>query len=166
MCRDIDASKPQTIVELGAGVGPVTAMISKLMHPQSRFLSIELDPDLHELAQERCPEVDIQLGSADQLDEFLDDRGIDKIDCFLSCLPVPSLPKTVNSALFECWKRRCSSGVFTQITQIPWYYRRMYRRVFDTVEFKLVPMNFLPAGVYHCSQLRADFEADDRLPGH
>jgi len=166
MCRDVDASTPQTIVELGAGIGPVTSMITRLMHPESRLLSVELDPQLHAMASQRCPGVDIQLGSAVDLDQFLDNRGMESVDCMLSCLPVPSMPKAVNGSILDCWRRRCSSGVFSQITQIPWYYHRMYAQAFQDVEFKLVMMNFLPAGVYHCRNLRSDFTDDARLPGH
>ena len=166
MCRDVDASTPQVIVELGAGIGPVTSMVTRLMHPQSTFFSIELDPELHAMATQRCPGVDIQLGSAVDLDQFLDDRGIVNVDCMISCLPVPSMPKAANKAIFDCWQRRCVSGVFTQITQIPWYFRRMYARVFQEVEFDLVMKNFPPAGVYHCRNLRSSYTEEAKLPGH
>jgi phospholipid N-methyltransferase len=166
MCRDVDASRPQTIVELGAGVGPVTAMVQQRMHPQSTFLSIELDPELHEMASQRCPNVDIQLGSAVDLDQFLNARGIEDVDCMISCLPIPSMPKAVNASLFACYQRRCPLGAFAQITQIPWYYRRIYLQSFEQVEFDLVMMNFLPAGVYHCRNLRSNFNNEATLPGH
>ncbi len=166
MCRDVDSSTPQVIVELGAGAGPVTSMITHLMHPESTFLSVELDPELHAMALKRCPDVDIQLGSAVDLDQFLNDRGIRNVDCMISCLPVPSLPKAANKSIFDCWERRCKSGVFTQITQIPWYFRRMYARAFEDVEFDLVMMNFPPAGVYHCRNLRQGYTEQARLPGH
>ncbi len=165
MCRDIDGSRPQTILELGAGMGPVTEVIGRRMHPESRLIAVEIEPELHEIASKRCPDVDIVLGSAADVDEILDDRGIDAVDCMLSCLPTPSLPKDVNRAVLDAWSRRCRSGVFTQITQIPWYYRRMYRQVFHEVEFQLIVRNAPPAGVYHCRNLRTDFDAADRLYG-
>jgi len=165
LCRYVDAAVPQTIVELGAGMGPVTEMALRRMHPRSTLLSIEMDPELHAMATARCPGADVQLGSAADLDRFLDDRGITSVDCLISCLPVPSMPKQVNRGIFDCWRRRCG-GVFTQLTQIPWLYRRMYQRVFDRVDFDLVLLNFLPGGVYHCSGLREDFEDESQLPGH
>ncbi|MDP7029175.1 MAG: hypothetical protein QF733_03040 [Phycisphaerales bacterium] len=165
MCRDIDASRPQVILELGAGMGPVTDVIRRSMHPKSTLIALEIEPELHAITARRCPDVDVVLGSAADLDGILDERGLDSVDCVLSCLPTPSLPKEVNQSVLEFWSRRCTSEVFTQITQIPWYYRRMYRQAFQDVEFQLVVRNIPPAGVYHCSNLRADYASSDRLYG-
>ena len=165
MCRDVDPGTPQTILELGAGMGPVTSCILECMHPDSKLIAVELDPELHAVAAQRCPEADVVLGSADDIDDILDQRGIRTVDCFLSCLPTPSLPKAVNQVVLETWQRRCTSGVFTQITQIPWYYQSMYARAFHDVSFTLVSRNVPPAGVYHCRHLRDDYADAARLPG-
>jgi len=165
MCRDVTPERSQIIVELGAGMGPVTDAIARIMHPESRLISIELDPDLHAVAKRRCPDVEVVLGSAADIDAVLDARGIDQVDCMLSCLPTPSLPKDVNRGVLDAWSRRCSSGVFTQITQIPWYYQSMYEQAFHNVDFQLVARNLPPAGVYHCTNLREDYADVSRLPG-
>ena len=135
------------------------------MHPQSRVIAVELDDELHAIASARCPEVDVVRGSAGDIDSILDDRGIESVDCFLSCLPTPSLPREINRLVLDAWSRRCTSGTFTQITQIPWYYMPMYKRVFEEVSFSLVARNCPPAGVYHCRTLRADYDSPERLPG-
>jgi len=165
MCRDIDASKPQTILELGAGMGPVTSIIRHMMHPDSRLIALELDEELHAVATRRCPEVEVVHASADDIDAVLDDHSVESVDCMLSCLPTPSLPKETNRRVLDAWSRRCRSDFFTQITQIPWYYRSMYGKVFHSVQFKLVVRNLPPAGVYHCSGLRDDYSDTERLPG-
>lgn len=153
------------ILELGAGMGPVTRMIADMMHADSRLISIEVDADLRDVAAVRVPQAEVVLGSAGDLDAILDEHGIDEVDCCVSCLPVPSLPRNVNRCVLDCWRRRCTSEVFTQITQIPWWYRPMYRRAFHDVRFELVALNIPPAGVYHCRNLREDFETQERLPG-
>ncbi len=165
MCREIDPDTPQCILELGAGMGPVTEVIQRCMHPESQLIAVEIDPELHAIASRRCPDVDVVLGSAGAIDDILDERGIESADCFVSCLPVPSLPKEVNRSILDAWSRRCRSEVFTQITQIPWYFMPMYRQVFHDVEFQLVAMNLPPAGVYHCSNLCSDYDSIERLPG-
>ena len=165
MCRDIDSSRPQTIIELGAGTGPLTEMISQIMHPEGRFMSVEIDPELHKMATTRCPDVDIAKASVEALPELLAERGIDKVDVMLSCLPMPSMPQSVNQAVLETWKRTTTSGVYTQITQVPWWYLPVYRRAFQTVDFRFVTMNPPPGGVYHCSDLFDDFQTTERLPG-
>jgi len=165
MCRDLDSTIPQVVVELGAGTGPLTELVQRRMHPESTFLSVEMDPELHELASRRCPKVDIARASVEFLPDLLAERDIEKVDVFMSCLPVPSLPHPINKTVLDTWKRTTTNGVFTQITQIPMWFKPMYNRAFRDVEFKLVMMNPPPGGVYHCSNLYDDYATAQRLPG-
>ena len=165
MCRDLDPTRPQVIVELGTGTGPLTEMVLDHMHPESTFLSIEVDPDLHALAMSRCPNADIANASVEELPDILASRNIEHVDVFLSCLPVPSLPQRINQVVLETWKRMSTNGIYTQITQVPWWYQPLYRRVFRDVSFTLVMMNPPPGGVYHCSNLYDDYHAEHRIPG-
>ena len=41
-------------------------------------------------------------------------------------------------------------GEFRQLTTAPWLYRRLYRRYFREVSFRLVVWNLPPGGVYYC----------------
>ena len=41
-------------------------------------------------------------------------------------------------------------GTFRQLTNMPWIYFRFYKNYFQNVRFKVVPLNFPPAGVYFC----------------
>lgn len=165
MSRDLDSDRPQVIVELGSGTGPLTEMVQRRMHPESTFLSVEMDAELHELAARRCPKVDIARSSVEFLPDLLAERDIEKVDVFMSCLPVPSLPYSINKTVLDTWKRTTTNGVFTQITQIPMWFKPMYNRAFRDVEFKLVMMNPPPGGVYHCSNLYEDYATAQRLPG-
>ncbi|MCH2152760.1 MAG: hypothetical protein MK089_05410 [Phycisphaerales bacterium] len=165
MLRDLDPTRPQVILELGSGTGPLTEMISRRMHPESTFLSVEVDKELHEIAASRCPDTDIAHASVEFLPDLLADRNLDQIDLFLSCLPTPSLPQPINKVVFETWKRMNTNGVFTQITQIPWWFMPLYKRTFRTVTMDLVMLNPPPGGVYHCSDLYEDFDSAVRLPG-
>ena len=49
--------------------------------------------------------------------------------------------------------------IFRQLTVMPYVYWNLYRNYFDDVSFKLVPLNFPPAGVYFCKNFRPDAEA-------
>ena len=152
-------------MELGTGTGPLTEMVSRKMHPESQFLSVEVDEELHSIATSRCPSTDIALASVELLPHLLADRNMDQIDLCLSCLPMPSLPQHVNKVIFETWKRLNTNGVFTQITQVPWWFMPLNRRAFRKVTMDLVMLNPPPGGVYHCSQIYDDFLEDHRLPG-
>ena len=41
-------------------------------------------------------------------------------------------------------------GVYSNITEIPFWYGRHYKGWFEYVEFQFVPVNVPPGGVYHC----------------
>jgi phospholipid N-methyltransferase len=163
MCRSIDPAKPQTIVEVGAGTGAVTVVAIRKMHPRSRLVAIELDPDFADILRVRCPQALTVCGNVRDIDAHLESLGIDRIDALLSGLPVPSLPRSVNGALLKCLAERGRDAVFSQLTLMPWVYWRMYGRLFEHVDFRLVVGNLPPGGVYHCRRLRSDYA--DHLPG-
>ena len=165
MCRELNPEREQVIVELGSGTGPLTELVHRTKNAKSRFLSVEIDDDLHKFATARCPEVDIAKASVEELPHLLKERGIDHIDVMLSCLPMPSMPHHVNQVVLETWQALTTNGIFTQITQVPWWFQPTYRRVFQTVTFDLVMMNPPPGGVYHCQNLYDDFRSPERMVG-
>ena len=80
------------------------------------------------------------------------------VDHFFSCLPTPSLPKSVNKAIYECFTQVSPADtMFSQITIMPWVFWPMYRKVFKEVQFNLVVANFPPAGAYHCRGLKDNY---------
>ena len=163
MCGAIDSNRPQTIVEVGAGTGAVTDAALGRMHPYSRLVAIEIDSDFADILRARCPQALTVCGNVRDIDAQLDALGVDHIDVLLSGLPVPSLPRLLNGALFKCLAERGREAVFSQLTLMPWVYWRMYERLFEQVDFRLVVGNLPPGGVYHCRRLRADYA--DHLPG-
>ena len=165
MCAGVDGRRPQTILELGAGTGAVTSMILRRMHPDSRLFSVEIDPEMAAIVEQRCPRATVLRADASTLRDRLGELGIDRVDQFINCLPTPSLPKATNRAVLECWRDFADGCAFTQLTVMPWVYLRTYQRVFEQVRFRLVPLNLPPAGVYHCHKLRTDYADPVRLPG-
>jgi phospholipid N-methyltransferase len=159
----IEADRPQTIVELGAGDGAITAAALERMHPESRLVAIELDPQLAELLRQRCPRAEVVIGDVADLPRQLDRLRVANVDVLLSSLPLPHLPRTANAAIFGTLERLSPDGWFSQQTLVPYVYRRMYRRLFHHVQLRLAPLNLPPAGAYHCRGLREDYS--DWLPG-
>ena len=164
MCREIDSETPQRILELGTGMGTVTRTALELKHPESELVSIELDAKLLEVAKRTAPEPRLSTAALVISPNFWIEHGWDQFDVCISCLPVPSLPKSVNQTVIETWEQRCTSSVFSQLTAIPWVYWGMYRKMFHHVSFNVVWINTPPAGVYHCRTLRSDFD-QPRLAG-
>ena len=163
ICHHVDPQTPQTIVELGAGTGPATRVAMEKMHPQSRLIAVELDPDLAKVCAARCPRAEVLCCDAQHLPDNLDQLEVDHIDLLLNCLPTPSLPRSVNEKVFRCFAERSDRAWLSQPTVMPLVFRPLYERLFETVEFQFTPLNVPPAGVYHCCGLREGYT--QYLPG-
>ena len=158
MVRHLDSSKPQTLVELGAGTGAVTRMIAEKMHPESTLYAVEIDPDFAAVLRKDVPQAKVLQCDVKDLPQQLASHGVDHVDHFFSCLPTPSLPKSVNKAIYECFTQVSPADtMFSQITIMPWVFWPMYRKVFKEVQFNLVVANFPPAGAYHCRGLKDNY---------
>src|SRR6185369_10439499 len=57
--RNVDFAPPSTIVELGAGVGPVTEQILERLQPHHRFVAVENDHDFCEVLRRRFPDASV-----------------------------------------------------------------------------------------------------------
>jgi phospholipid N-methyltransferase len=155
MLRHIDFSRPATIVELGAGTGPVTELVLERLRPHHRFVAVENDADFCEVLRRRFPEVTLLQVDATRLSEPFARMGIDKVDYILSGLPAPNLPARGAVRLWR-WLRHVmpNEGLFIQMTIAPLVYRAFYDRLFDSVSYRMVWWNVPPGGVYCCSRPR------------
>ena len=156
MLRYIDFSRPSTIVELGAGTGPVTELVLERLRPHHRFVAVEDDADFCEILRRRFPEVTLLQMDATRLSEPFARMGIDKVDYILSGLPAPNLPARGAVRLWR-WLRHVlpRDGLFIQMTIAPLVYRAFYDRLFELVSYRMVWWNVPPGGVYCCSQPRS-----------
>lgn len=156
--KQVDFDRARVIVELGAGTGPITDAVVSKLKPHTQFLAIERDADFARILRERFKgHANLEIIHADvrELDSILKARGITEVDYFVSGLPTPSLPVGVRRRLLASIRRYMPEhGVFSNITEVPWYYWRYYRNVFQSVDFKLVVANMPPGGVYHCRAVR------------
>jgi phospholipid N-methyltransferase len=155
MLRHIDFTRPGTIVELGAGTGPVTEQVMERLQGFHRFVAIENDPDFCSVLRRRFPEVTLLQMDATKVAEPLRRIGIERVDYVLSGLPAPNLPARGAVRLWK-WLRRSLSpeGRFIQITIAPLVYRAFYDRLFERVDYRMVWFNVPPGGVYCCSRPR------------
>jgi phospholipid N-methyltransferase len=154
----INWDNAKCIVELGAGTGPITAEIVKRIKPHTRLLVVELDPTLCGRLKSRFQDVanvDVVQGDAAQFDKLLHERGLPQVDHVLSGLPLPSFPEQLRNAVLETSARTLApNGTFRQLTVMPLIYYRLYARYFNDVQFRFVPLNLPPGGVYVCRGFR------------
>ncbi len=148
----VDFSRPGTIVELGAGTGPVTEQIVEQLRPHHRFVAVENDPDFCDVLRRRFPDITLLQADATRIADPLANLGIHKVDYVLSGLPTPNLPGRGMIRLSR-WLRKvlAPDGVFIQITVAPMLYRGFYSRIFESVGYRMVWLNIPPGGVYRCS---------------
>jgi phospholipid N-methyltransferase len=156
--RNIAWDQTRVLVELGAGTGPITRAIAERVQPDCRVIVIERDHDFARLLRERFqdrPNFDIVEGDVCTLRSILADRGIATVDHVISGLPVPSFPRDLQHSLFRNIRKILRvDGTYNQITELPWVYRRFYRRFFEDVQFLFEPRNLPPAGAYLCRGVR------------
>jgi len=156
--KQINWDKAKVIVELGAGTGPITDQIIKRLKPHTKFIAIERDRDFAKILQQRfaCHKnVVIVQADVRDLDNVLKSHGITAVDAFISGLPTPSLPLPVRKRMLASVRRYLvEGGVFSNITEIPFWYWNYYKKVFKHVSFDFVAINMPPGGVYHCRACR------------
>jgi len=148
------ADRPQVVVELGAGTGAVTRAAAARMHPDSRLIAIECDPDFAGMLAQTVPRAEAVCASAVTLPQILEERGISHVDVVLNGLPTPSLPAAERDAVYRAIAALPGRPWVSQLTVMPLVYRRFYRRFFEEVRFEAAWRNLPPAGVYHCRGLR------------
>ncbi len=152
--RNIDWNSVNTLVELGAGTGPITRVLAERARPDCRVVVLERDPDFARLLRERFGSVrplDIVAGDVRDLARILSERGIERVDHVISGLPTPSLPREVRDEMFRVVSRVLApEGTFNQITELAFVYWPLYRRYFERVEFVFEPRNLPPSGAYFC----------------
>ncbi|MEZ6140599.1 MAG: rRNA adenine N-6-methyltransferase family protein [Zavarzinella sp.] len=156
LCRSIvkgiNWDKAKCVVELGAGTGPITRELVKAAGPNTRLVIVELDPDFCKVLRHKFPNHEIIEGDACKLDQILAERGISHADHVISGLPLPSFPAALRDSIIAMSAKVLTpEGDFRQLTNMPWIYRKLYKRYFSNVSFKLVPLNLPPGGVYYCT---------------
>jgi phosphatidylethanolamine/phosphatidyl-N-methylethanolamine N-methyltransferase len=156
--QNIDWDRARVILELGAGTGPITRVLARMVRPDCRVLVLERDPDFGRLLRDRFAgrsNFEVIEGDVRDLSLILADRGVARVDYIVSGLPVPSFPEGLQRDLFRSVKAILDpGGTFNQITELPWVYWRFYRRFFEDVRFRFEARNFPPAGAYFCRGVR------------
>jgi phospholipid N-methyltransferase len=149
--RGIDWSTAKCVVELGAGTGPVTAELVQSAPAATRLVVNEFLPEFCHALRQKFPALDIVEGDARRLGDMLTERGITTVDYVLSGLPLTHVAAADRDAVIDqAAKALGPNGEFRQLTTAPWLYRRLYRRYFREVRFRLVIWNLPPGGVYYC----------------
>ena len=148
MVSHIDFRDSKCIVELGAGDGVITKHILKKMKKDSILLSFEVNKNFCEqLRQINDPRLHVIEDSAENLEKYLRNANVKKIDAIISAIPFVSLPDELGFIIVgECKKHLKKGGLFIQI-HYSLLAKKIYKKVFGNVDVNFVPLNIPPAFV-------------------
>lgn len=150
MCNKINFEEADVILELGPGTGVFTHEILKRAKKDAKIILMELNEEFYHLLIKTFddPRIEILLQSADEIQEVLNERNIEKVDAILSSLPLTVIPKEIKakivSSSFEALK---NNGVYVQY-QYSLNAKKLLKSTFGKLDIGFVPLNVPPAFVY------------------
>ncbi|MDD3118810.1 MAG: NAD-binding protein [Victivallales bacterium] len=159
MTAGIGIKTARRIVELGPGTGAITRHIIRKITPETKFLAVELNPQICEEFSKRFNDIKIINDSAANLRSILANEGLHEADIIISGLPWASFGAELqNCLLTEIIHSLAPRGVFTTFAYIQGLalptahiFRRNLDRRFTTVHrTPIIWRNIPPAVVYRC----------------
>jgi phospholipid N-methyltransferase len=159
----------KTIVEYGAGTGPMTSPILKRMRPDARLLAFELLPEFVQILHHRFddPRMEIIARSAEALEEELDQRGIDRVDSIVCALPFNAMPPEVSRNILETARRRLADDGVLALVQQTRFQLKLIRSIFPDVRIhRYVMLNIPPTYVVACRPHAAGHVNGANTNGH
>ncbi len=154
MLQDIDFSTAKVIVELGPGTGVFTKKIIEKMTPDTQLFVFELNEAfIHSLQRKiQDPRVHLIHDSAENIGQYLAEKGIKEADAVISSLPLTNFPKEVKENILDESKRIMKKeGYYVQF-QYSLNAKKLIKERFSKVEIRFTPINFPPAFVYSCQK--------------
>jgi phospholipid N-methyltransferase len=153
MTKPIDNSD-NVIVEFGTGNGVITEGILDKITNKSQIISFELNETMYQDAKESLPEdVRLQLlnSSALEFDKVLKEQKIEKVDYFISSLPLSLFKKSdIHNLMTKVTQLLNYGGMFIQY-QYSLGKRDLLKEYFPSIRLGFTPLNFPPAFIYYCT---------------
>jgi phosphatidylethanolamine/phosphatidyl-N-methylethanolamine N-methyltransferase len=117
MVRQVNIRQAQLVIELGGGTGSITrALLAAGLAPE-RLIVVERDERLHQLLQERFPQLRVLRGDAAELVALLRAIGIASASTIVSSLPLLSMPKRLRHRIVDqCFTLLGERGRLVQFT--------------------------------------------------
>jgi phosphatidylethanolamine/phosphatidyl-N-methylethanolamine N-methyltransferase len=135
----------QTIVEFGAGTGPVTEGLNR-EYTSKKVFSFELDKDLADTVAQRFPKIKVFNENVISAPQVLPKEVVGQVDAIVSSLPLLSISSEINERILESAFAILKPGApFIQFTYLPFLppikaYKEMdIWSQFAGVEFRNLP---------------------------
>ena len=146
-------NQENVIIEFGTGNGKITKTILTKTSSRSKVLSFELNQAMFNKANVILPK-DNRLcvihDSAQNFDSALKEHNIEKVDYFISSLPLSLLKKTdIKNLLSKVNQHLHPDGMFVQY-QYSLDKLDLLKNHFSDVKVRFTPLNIPPAFIYYC----------------
>ncbi len=139
----------QTVVELGAGTGPITQGLIDGGLPPDAIMTIELDRSLVDYLRARFPKVRVVHGDATRMDELVQEQGVEDVSTIISGLPMVNMPFEFQRAIIEpAFKILKGDGFMLQYSYAPFAPIRARRLGVRAELIRYVLRNLPPASVW------------------
>ncbi|MCF6743425.1 methyltransferase domain-containing protein [Blastococcus sp. KM273128] len=145
-----DVPGADLVVELGAGTGAQTQEILARLRPGARLITLEIDPRLAKLLDERFddPRVQVVCDSAENLADHLGDA---RADVVVSALPYTSLEPGLRRRILDVLPGAVAPGGTTVVIQYSPLLLPELRKRFGAVRWRVTPWNVPPAFLFACA---------------
>lgn len=158
LCRriagKIDPAQASVVVELGPGDGAITRHILDRLRPDAQVLVFEINDVFIEKLRSVFddPRITLIHDSAENIGQYLEERGILSVDYFISGIPFVMLPESLAENITgACRQWLRPGGKFIQFHYSPLLVQ-FYKRVFGNAEVDFIPLNIPPAFVVSCEK--------------
>ncbi|OHA15380.1 MAG: hypothetical protein A3B08_00235 [Candidatus Taylorbacteria bacterium RIFCSPLOWO2_01_FULL_43_44] len=157
MLKPISATKPLSVIELGAGTGSLTRIILEKLSPSSKLIIFEINKEFVEYLKKTFgndERVMIVASDALKLNERLREIGITNVDYIISGLPLNNFSAANRNILFtEIGKCLGPKGTYIQFQYFLSNWKEIKKK-FDSKIYAFEPRNFPPAFLYKCTNFK------------
>ncbi len=147
--RFAEVQRARLIVELGPGTGGTTRALLRAMAPDTRLVSIEINPDFIPLLERiGDPRLIVAEGSATQLVDLLHKHGLGAPDLVLSGIPFSIMPRAVGLQILIAAQEALAPGGRFVAYQVRDRVETLGRQVFGPARVQTEILNVPPMRIY------------------
>ena len=158
MLAPVNWGKCEVFVEYGPGIGTFCRPVLDKMRGDATLIAIDTNPLFVEHLNNtiRDKRFEAVLGSAEDVDKILAERGIDGADYVLSGLPFSTLPEGVAEKIAETTHKVLKPGGGFLAYQFTAAVRDISKPYFERIDEGFEALNILPCKLYWAWKAKSD----------